>query len=390
MSIKQLNMAYDCLNSIGNTLDLDTMVSEIIITFTRKTNALSGSFYKRFEDKKPSVHLGKDIMVRFSKSKMLNKKYIVEELDDTKAVILPLKHSYFIFSYDKKRKDIETIASVFGNFQNKINIAVSACNGVQKLEEFNEDLEKKIQEAVQKIRQHEQMLILKSKQAIMGEMIEMIAHQWRQPITAIGMIANNIELDLVLNELNTDELMIELQNINKQVEYLSHTIDDFRDFFKESKMKESFSINELIEKTVSLVEKQLKKKEISIKISGTCDISIYTFKNELIQVLLNIISNSKDAFEDKKTDKPSITIKCEKNNESIKIKLKDNAGGINDDILQRIFEPYFSTKKEKNGSGLGLYMSKIIVDEHLNGDIFVKNIKNGCEFTIQLPINEES
>ena len=228
----------------------------------------------------------------------------------------------------------------------------------------------------------------------MGEMLEMIAHQWRQPLTAIGMISNNMLLKMILHEdeaVDKRLLGLELDDINKHVRYLSDTIDDFRNFFKESKSKQEVCVDEIIDKSVSLIKKQLEQSAIEIEIINKCEkILLFTYKNELTQVLLNILSNSKDAFESQNIKNKKIIIKCLKKDNNLLLIIEDNAGGITDDVLPKIFEPYFSTKKQKNGTGLGLYMSKIIVNRHLEGDLFANNTEDGVSFTIKIPIKTKN
>ena len=389
MLIQQLTISYECLPSIGNSLELESMVSEIVITFVRKTGAISGSYYTTYEDTEPLVHIGKKIFFEEKIHKNSQDNYMIFYELNKQIVILPLKNSYLLFIYKDKKDSIKKLASMLGNFQNKINLSISACEGVSNLERLNEELEDRVESSIEKIRENEKILIAQSKQAIMGEMIEMIAHQWRQPITSIGMISNNIIFDIALDELKEDVLKSELDKINTQVMYLSRTIDDFRDFFKESKIKNKIFIDEIIDGIMILMEKQLQKNNIKVLIKNRAkDIEFFTFKNELIQVILNILGNSKDAFEINTVQDAKIFIECDVINDFIEIKIKDNAGGISNEILPKIFEPYFSTKKKKNGTGLGLYMSMIIVTEHLHGKLQVKNIEYGAEFSIIIPIED--
>ena len=231
-----------------------------------------------------------------------------------------------------------------------------------------------------------QELSIKSRQAAMGEMIAMIAHQWRQPITSIGMISNNLLFDLTMDELENDELSRSLNSINGHVEYLSKTIDVFRNFLQESKKKERFLLEDAINESILAVQEQFKSKEIALSFENRCkNIILYTFKNELIQSIMNILANAKDALEELGNKEFLKTvILCEENSEAVFIKVSDNAGGIKEELLSKIFEPYFSTKKAKNGTGLGLYMTKTIVQDNLGGKLSVKNIQDGAEFTIEL------
>ena len=384
MLLKQLTLAYECLSAIGNTLELDSMISEVLTSFSRKTGAITANYHKDKIQEKPFLHIGKKLEFSTDIEIDKEKKFLIVKEKNLEIIILPLRYGCMVFFY-KNHPDINKLASIFGNFQSKINLSISACKGVEELEEM-------VESSVNQIREKEKMILAQSKQAIMGEMLEMIAHQWRQPLTAIGITSSNIAMDLALDELNIETLKDDLNNINTQVNYLSTTIDDFRNFLQESKEKEVISSRKIIESIKGLVFKQLQNQQIDLEIEGCNDIMINIYKNELIQVILNIISNSKDVLTDLKSSQVNKTIKlsCDRVDDFLNIRIIDNGGGIPDEIMPRIFEPYYSTKKEKNGTGLGLYMSKIIVQNHLKGKLFAKNTVDGVAFTIQIPIGENN
>lgn len=221
----------------------------------------------------------------------------------------------------------------------------------------------------------------------MGEMISMIAHQWRQPLSALGTIIQNIHLRYSLGKL--DQEYVEKQRLlsNSLTEKMSATIDDFRNFFKPNKEKKDFSIKNTIDKTIFLIDDSFKSHSIKIEHYIVDDVIVNGFENELSQVLLNILTNSKDAFIEKKINDPLITLKTKQIQTHIKILISDNAGGISQSVINKIFEPYFTTKDTHNGTGLGLYMSKIIIEQNMKGELKVKNINNGVEFSIYIPIN---
>ncbi|MFT5662174.1 MAG: two-component system C4-dicarboxylate transport sensor histidine kinase DctB [Sulfurimonas sp.] len=387
MLLNQLTLAYECLSAIGNTLELDSMIFEVLTSFSRKTGAITARYYKNKIQEEPFLHIGKKLEFTTDINIDKEKRFLIVKENDLEIIILPLKYGCMVFVY-KNHPNINKLAAMLGNFQSKINLSISACKGVQELEEM-------VESSVNQIQEKEKMLLAQSKQAIMGEMLEMIAHQWRQPLTAIGMTSANIAMDLALDELNVKTLQDDLNNINTQVQYLSSTIDDFRNFLKESKEKEKISSRIITESVKGLVFLQLHSQQIDLQVQECEDIIINIYKNELIQVILNIISNAKDSFENLNSLQQNkiIQLKCSRAEDDLKICIIDNGGGIPDEIMPRIFEPYYSTKKEKNGTGLGLYMSKIIVQEHLKGKLFAKNTVDGVAFTIQIPIwesNDES
>jgi signal transduction histidine kinase len=256
-----------------------------------------------------------------------------------------------------------------------------------ELEYLNNTLDTRIKEEINNRKKQEQLLIQQSKLAEMGEMISMIAHQWRQPLSALSTIIQNIHLRYSLDKLDKEYLDKQRVLSNALTEKMSKTIEDFRNFFKPNKEKHAFSIKDAISQTIFLIDDSFKSNSIKIEIQILDDIKLFGFESELSQVLLNILTNSKDAFLEKNIENPHILIKTKRIQTHIKILISDNAGGINESIINKIFEPYFTTKDSYNGTGLGLYMSKIIIEQNMQGELKVRNIPQGVEFTIYIPIN---
>ena len=235
------------------------------------------------------------------------------------------------------------------------------------------------------IKKKDEMMIAQSRQAAMGDMIAMIAHQWRQPISIIGMEANNMKLDIELEEeITTEDLVNMTDSITEQTEHLSKTIDNFRNFFQPNQVKKLTTLGEVLEGTMSMLGKSLENNNITVDIQNRSDKKILTYSNQLLQVFLNILSNAKDILKNKALGEAKITIMIDESEESIITIICDNGGGIPEDAIKRLGEPYFTTKGN-NGTGLGLYMSKTIVRKHLNGDLTWKNRDNGACFIITLP-----
>ena len=251
----------------------------------------------------------------------------------------------------------------------------------KKLDELNKNLESKIKKAIEKNRKQEQIMFQQSKLAAMGEMIGAIAHQWRQPLNSLAL---NIQLfvdDFFDNKVDKKYVEdFEKKNLNI-INFMSKTIDDFRNFFNKDKTKEEFILKDAITDVVKLIDKQLKNHNIEISITGN-NKKVFNYKNELKQVILNIINNAKDAIIENNIQNGKISISIENN----KIIIEDNAGGIPKEIEDRIFEPYFTTKDTK-GTGIGLYMSKIIIEDHMNGKLYFENTQNGVKFIIELKEN---
>lgn len=254
-----------------------------------------------------------------------------------------------------------------------------------ELQNLNGVLQQRIDTQMSESRAKDEIMIAQSRMAIMGEMIGMIAHQWRQPITVIGMVTNNTILDIQLGDMNTSRMLDDLALIDKQVHFLSQTIDDFRNFFRPNKLPQRFSFNDIKNEILTIMGKSFENNNIEMIFSGEMNISVQTYKNELLQVFLNIFSNARDAFAEHDVEEATIVCSCEDRDETILFLIKDNAGGIPHNIITRIFEPYFSTKGEKNGTGLGLYMSSIIVEKHLRGNIRVCSDEGVTTFAIQIP-----
>jgi len=233
--------------------------------------------------------------------------------------------------------------------------------------------------------QQQEQLIAQSRHAAMGEMISMIAHQWRQPLGTISAITTGISMDMNLGHMNEKILEDRMESIAKQVHHLSQTIDDFRDFFKPVKGIENTFIHKLVQEAITLLDHRLGH-PIEIRYKEKIDLCLALYRNELVQVLINILNNACDAFDEKKTAKPCISINEYVFKDNVIIEIEDNAGGIEEKILKHIFDPYFSTKT-KNGTGLGLYMSKTIVEDHQKGELSARNQNDGVVFTISLPIS---
>ena len=292
----------------------------------------------------------------------------------------------------KVKKEIEVLNSSLEKKVKKRTMELELSNKelvlkTLELEELNNNLDIKIKEEIDNRKKQEQLLIHQSKLAEMGEMISMIAHQWRQPLSALGTIVQNIHLRYTLGKLDKEYIDNQKLLSNALTQKMSKTIDDFRNFFKPNKKKQVFSIKDAINQTIFLIDDSFKSNDIKIKCEILNDLSIYGYESELSQVLLNILTNAKDAFIENNTEYPIIEIKTKKVQTHIKIIISDNAGGISKSIINKIFDPYFTTKTSCNGTGLGLYMNKIIVEENMQGQISVKNLKSGVQFTIFIPIN---
>ncbi|AXH14985.1 PAS sensor-containing two-component system histidine kinase [Malaciobacter mytili LMG 24559] len=239
---------------------------------------------------------------------------------------------------------------------------------------------------LREFKQKEMLLFKQSRLAAMGEMISMIAHQWRQPLSAIGSVVSRLKFKLATNKIDKEDLNEKLNEVNNYLQYMSKTIDDFRNFFKDDKQKEFLDLNETINNAISMLKPTLESHNIILDKQNIALSKILAYKNEVIQVILNVLNNAIDAIIENEIKEGKITITLEEKNNYQRVYIKDNAGGVPKEIINRIFEPYFSTKINKNGTGLGLHMCKIILEKHLNGTIDVKNEKNAACFIIEFKI----
>ncbi|WP_321778146.1 sensor histidine kinase [Sulfurimonas sp.] len=238
---------------------------------------------------------------------------------------------------------------------------------------LQEEVKKQTNELIKK----DKIMQEQSKLAAMGEMVGAIAHQWRQPLNSLNIHIQNLDDDYADGLIDAEFLDSFILKQTKTMNFMSKTIDDFRNFFRIDKIKKTFSVKEAIFTTISIQSAQLNNSNITIKVLGE-DFKLTTIESEFLQVILNLITNAKDALIEKKIVQGKIFVFLNKN----KIIISDNAGGIDKKIIERIFEPYFTTKEQGKGTGMGLYMSKMIVEQTIDGVLSASNNKEGAEFTI--------
>ncbi|MGE4381710.1 MAG: cache domain-containing protein [Arcobacter sp.] len=225
---------------------------------------------------------------------------------------------------------------------------------------------------IKKSKEKDSMLAQQSKMAAMGEMLENIAHQWRQPLSSISTLSTGVKIRYEFGGIEKEELLHAMDSITSTTKYLSQTIDDFRDYFNPHKEAGYFNLKDIFNKAFELLEVQFNLNNIKF-VKNLNDVYIFGFENEFLQVIINILNNAKDEFERKEIDNKYIFISIEEKNNEVKISIKDNAGGIDEKIMDKIFEPYFTTKFKSQGTGIGLYMSKEIIEKHMKGKILVSN-----------------
>ena len=240
---------------------------------------------------------------------------------------------------------------------------------------------------ITRLRENEQILVNQSRHAAMGEMISNIAHQWRQPISAVGLILQNLQYDYDAGHLEREGLHDYVARAREQVDRMSTTIDDFRSFFRPEHDPRIFDIRQPIHEAIRIVQDSFRANGIEINWPDDDAHKVFGYPNELAQVILNLLGNAKDVILDRHAPQGRVEIHTEATADRLVLKLRDNGGGIPLEVLPFIFDPYFTTKS--NGTGIGLYMSATILG-HMNGSISAANVESGAEFTLTLPLASEA
>ena len=306
--------------------------------------------------------------------------------DETKQNILQRWGSYKFHHTDS---GIKTVWKIFSPI---LLLAILLIISHYVLRQYNKKLKKQVEHNIEELRQKDEVLLQKQRMAAMGEMLSMIAHQWRQPLGAINFALMGIEVKLASGHFNLETkdgrekflsyLEKKHQSINEYVQHLSTTTDDFRNFFNPNKSKELVPLTTPIENALSIVQMHMEKHGIEIVKDYQTETELRLYGNEVMQVILTLLKNAEDNFLINNIRDPKITIKTQKVNNNLMISIGDNGGGIPKDVVDKIFQPYYSTKNEKHGTGLGLYMSRIIIEEHHNGNLDMENKDAGVSFKI--------
>ena len=302
--------------------------------------------------------------------------------DNYKQVVLTGKSKSLKFCFQGDKTN-----DWFRNKTVKYNDGVVCTFEIITKEKFlQEQLETRLKQEVEKQRKQEKLLIQQSKMAVMGEMIGAIAHNWRQPVNTVSLLCVAIENRFDNSKISKDYLDKWIDKMNKQINFMSQTIDDFRNFYSPKEEYKKIFLKEAILKIVSLINYQFRLSNIQIKIDIPFSISLVCLENQLQQAIINMLVNSKDAILNSNVKNGFILISAKKNKSSIELIIQDNGKGILDKkVLNYIFNPYFTTKIKSHGTGIGFYMTKIIIEQNLGGKIKVKNMDDGLRFKIKLP-----
>lgn len=279
-----------------------------------------------------------------------------------------------VYAMTKQLVNLSNVADEVAN--GNLNIVIPQYKGKDEVARLTNDFNKMLLKLQQGVHQ--------SKLAMMGELLSMIAHQWRQPLSAISATSSGLNLRAQLGDVDHESIIENTEKISQFAQHLSATIDDFRDFYKTTKEKKNITYEDVIKNVLKIIETSIVNKKITLLTEFNCNEQIMTYPNELKQVVLNFIKNAEDILVDNQIQNPYIRITTDKTDTHYILSVSDNGGGIPADIIGHIFEAYYSTKKQKDGTGLGLYMSKIIIEENCKGILKVENLAEGACFTIML------
>ena len=323
----------------------------------------------------------KEIIVNFEKRVALN---IIEQ----KSIELKIQQEKFknfmiimtsilvvflaLFSYLM----MTIIKDVINKYVTKVNQKEA------KLQYLNKNLESKVQAGIQEAKQKDKKILEQAKLARIGSMISMIAHQWRQPLSQLSAILMELQTATRFKKVDEEHIYKAVEKSDEMIEFMSNTIDDFRNFYKPDKTKEEFLLSDSCKKAINIIEATLYNLNIELNLNIVNDKKIYGYPTEFSQVILNIISNAKDILVEKKISKPRIILTIDTKGVLGIIEIEDNAGGISCENMELIFDPYFSTKDSSKGTGLGLYVSKLIVERNMGGELSVYNSEKGAVFKI--------
>ncbi len=288
-----------------------------------------------------------------------------------------LSHSFnqMVTALADNRRQLENV---------NLDLEIKVRERTQALDDLNRTLDQRVRDEVAKRKEQEQLLIHQSRLAAMGEMIGAIAHQWRQPLNALSLVLQNIGLQHKMGRLTDESMARLLEKGEAMVSRMSTTIDDFRNFFKPAKHAEPFNLSAAIQSAVGIVDGMFKNHSILLHVDCPEDIQVTGYMGEFSQVVLNILGNAKDALLDSGQAAPVIRILTQAEGDKVRIRFVDNGGGIAPEVLPKIWEPYFTTKDEGQGTGIGLYMSKMIIENNMHGRLEVQNVAGGAQFTVTL------
>ena len=259
----------------------------------------------------------------------------------------------------------------------------------RQLEELNSTLHKRVEEEVAKNREKDIILIQQNRQAALGETLEHIAHQWKQPLNMIGIIIQSLNVTYSRGELDGEQVDQVIRETMSVIDHMARTIDVFRDFYRPEREKTLFFLKDSVEKALSLIKPAYRHQNIVVECTMDAELSALGYPNEFAQVLLIILTNARDVFRERKTEAPRLSLKVFADGKKGVVTITDNAGGIPEKVIGKVFDLYFTTKQATGGTGIGLYMAKKIMERHMRGSISVANVENGAQFRIEMGVSKK-
>jgi C4-dicarboxylate-specific signal transduction histidine kinase len=254
----------------------------------------------------------------------------------------------------------------------------------EALEQLNTTLEERIRQAIAELRTKDDLLIHQNRLAAMGELLTSIAHQWRQPLNNIAICIQTLQFLHQHQELTEEELNQQIETVMDLLTYMSHTIDDFRKFFREDREAQEFVLREVVERSLNLIRAALASSDIQVTVEGDESVRAVGHPNEYSHALMNILHNARDILLERKVSNPRIRIAIKSEEGHTVVTVQDNGGGIPDAILPQIFDPYFTTKGPAVGTGIGLYMARTLIERNMGGRLTARNVDGGAEFRVEL------
>ncbi len=394
-------------NNFWNVLIVDddesihSVTKLVLKNFTYKNNKIK--FYSAYniDETKELLNQGidfslilLDIVMEKDDAGLILVKYIREELKNLLVRIILrtgqpgiYPEEKIIIDYDindyKEKTELTSI-----KLNSSVISSLRSYEELKKIKEHEKILEEKVQENIVELRKKDKQLQYQNRIAQHSNLLNMLAHQWRQPLSIISVNANNLIVDIELDSIDKDVFRELSNNIVNTTQLLSKQIDDFITHYKPSSLKSDVSLGELFKNVITLLSKRVESSHITIINEIDKDIKVNVYKSELEQILMHIIENSIEAYEKNEIENRVIKLKTEKKEKKLLISIEDEAGGLSDEIKEKVFIPYFSTKEERNDTGLGLYMSKLLIEEHEKGIFNLFNKGKGCTCQIILNLDE--
>lgn len=354
------------------------------------TSAYSAQEAKAILSKQPFALILLDVIMEHEKAGLEVVEYIRKELNDHLMRIIirtgqagETHERHVIDNFDinayKEKTDLNAV-----KLYTTVRTSLLQYQQIEKLYRYQHALEETIKEKVEEITAQQEALFTSFQQAQTGEILKMLAHQWRQPLGSIASVIGQMKLAYIMDEYDCNEMEKMIDTVEGYVQGLSKTISDFQDLYAPSEMRPKIPVMKLIDEVITFMQEIVEGRCVTLKFENLGVDPQTVCSRELKQVIVNLIQNSVDKICDRKIEQGVVTVTAQEH-ETLTIQVKDNAGGIDPEVLPRVFDPYFSTKEKRHGVGLGLYVSKEIIKNHLEGSLHAENCDDGACFVIQLP-----